>query len=133
MRWILPLLSLAVVTPALAERAVYTGSLKVQNLANPSASSVVRVAEVIELGTGKIVTVALSGTKLDFTFNVGSEIECVVAKAADAKGRSSTAFAQAASAMDASGSKFALSTVLRGTDVTVTLGDSGTSRWPRSL
>ncbi|HEV7405432.1 MAG TPA: autotransporter-associated beta strand repeat-containing protein [Chthoniobacteraceae bacterium] len=133
MRWILPLLSLAVVTPALAERAVYTGSLKAQNLANPSASNVVRVAEVIDLETGKIVTVALTGTKLNFTFNVGSEVECVIAKAVDAKKHATTAFAQAAAAIDSNGSKFALSTVLRGTDVTVVLGDAGSSHWPKSL
>lgn len=127
------LLSLALVCPALAERAVYTGSVKVQNLANPSASSVVRIAEVIDLESGKIVTVALTGTKLNFTFNVGTETECVIAKAADAKGHSTTAFAQAAAATDQSGSKFALSTVLRGADATVTLSDAGTSHWPRTL
>lgn len=133
MRWILPLLTLAIVAPAHAERAVYTGSLKVQNLANPTAPSVVRVAEVIDLETGKLVTVALTGTKLNFSFNVGSEVESVIAKATDAKKRSTTAFAQAAAAVDSNGSKFALSTVLRGLDVTVTLGDAGPSRWPRSL
>jgi hypothetical protein len=132
MRWILPLLSFSLISSALAERAVYTGSLKVQNLASP-ASNVVRVAEVIDLESGKIVTVALTGTKLNFTFNVGSEIECVIAKAVDAKGHSATAFAQAAAAIDSTGSKFALSTMLRGSDVAVTLGDSGASHWPRTL
>lgn len=133
MRWIAPFISLAMISSAWAERAVYTGSLKAQNLAYPSASSVVKVAEVIDLETGKIVTVALSGTKLNFTYNVGSEVACVIAKATDAKKRSTTAIAQAAAAVDANGSKFALSTILRGTDVAVTLGDSGVSHWPRSL
>jgi autotransporter-associated beta strand protein len=133
MRWILPFLSLALLPSAFGEIAVYTGVMTVQNASTTGKPSLVRVADVIDLATGKIVTVGLTGGRTDFSYVVGPEVQYVIAKTNDGHGHGSTALAQASSNTDSAGSTFALSANLRGRDVAVTLGDAGSSQWPRTL
>lgn len=133
MRWILPLLSLALLPSAFGEIAVYTGLQVVQNASNPGGSSIVRVADVIDLSTGTIVTVGLSGGHTDLSYAVGPEVQYVVAKTTDGHGHGLTAFAQASTDTDSAGSKFAIAANLRGRDTTVTLSAAASSQWPRTL
>jgi autotransporter-associated beta strand protein len=133
MRWILPVLVLALVPSAFGEIAVYTGALSVQNVSIPGVSSLVRVADVIDLSSGKIVTIGLSGGRTDLSYALGPEVQYVVAKTNDGHSHGVTAFAQASMDTDSAGSKFAMAANLRGRDTTVSLADGSTSQWPRTL
>src|SRR4051812_16188805 len=95
MRWILPLLSLALVHSAFGEIAVYTGLLSVDNVSTSGRPTLVRVANVVDLSTGQVVTVGLTGGKHDYSYAVGPEVDYVIAKTTDGRGHGVTALAQA--------------------------------------
>ncbi|HEV7405433.1 MAG TPA: autotransporter-associated beta strand repeat-containing protein [Chthoniobacteraceae bacterium] len=133
MRWILPLLSLALVHSAFGEIAVYTGLLSVENVSTPGRPTLLRVADVIDLSTGKIVTVGLTGGRTDFSYAVGPEVDYVIAKTDDSRGHGVTVIAQASTNTDVAGSKFANASSFRGQDATVHLSAAGASHWPRTL
>src|SRR4051812_43825774 len=121
MRWILPLLSLALVHSACGEIAVYTGLLAVENVSTTGRPPLLRVADVIDLSTGKVITIGLTGGRTDFSYAVGPEVDYIIAKTTDGRGHGVTAIAQASTNTDAAGSKFAIASTLRGQDARVSL------------
>src|SRR4051812_20446159 len=134
MRWILPLLSLALAPLAHGDIAVYVGNATTQQ-SGGSASSIQssRAIQVIDLATGKYRAVVFNGAPRNNSFTVSDEAQYTIAKTADRRLQTSTSFAEAGTDVATNQSTQVSSTLLQGRDAAVFLRPGEKSQWPRLI
>src|SRR4051812_27354558 len=134
MRWILPLLSLALAPLAHGDIAVYIGNATTQ-ISGGSDSSLKssRAIQVIDLATGKYRAVVFSGAPRNHSFTVSDEAQYTIAKTAGRRLQTSTSFAEAGTGANADQSTQVSSTLLQGRDAGVFLRPEVKTQWPRLI